>query len=276
MTAKKKNKGEYPRGNYQLSRYNATRHGILSKEILLPWENPKDHEVLYRSLIQEYAPAGSTEEHLVEEIAGIIWRKRRLRQAETSVLRKRYSKLVTNSSCEIAESGLLGKQRLEGGFSGIWGDELWVKEIFHMSAEEVTHELNLCKREQQLIKKALQILQTKSPNAYEQALKTLSPDIRDDWETELEDNDDENDPTPERLKRFLFDASIRFDKYVAVYSNYSRIMDQARGESIDPEMLDKLSRYEIFLDRKMEKTLSVLLKLQALRREREKVEQLIE
>ena len=40
----------------------------------------------------------------------------------------------------------------------------------------------------------------------------------------------------------------------------------------DPERLDILYRYEVSFDRKLEKTLSMLLKLQAIRRGREKVE----
>src|SRR5262249_20409875 len=36
----------------------------------------------------EYVPQGPTEEHLVEEIAGIMWRKRRLRLAEAAAHRR--------------------------------------------------------------------------------------------------------------------------------------------------------------------------------------------
>jgi len=58
-------------------------------------------------------------------------------------------------------------------------------------------------------------------------------------------------------------------KQVALLANHSSIMAQAHGESLDPERLDKHSRYEVFLDRKLERTLAMLLKLQALRWERE-------
>ncbi len=34
------------------------------------------------ALIEEHQPAGMTEVHLVEELAGIIWRKRRVLQVE--------------------------------------------------------------------------------------------------------------------------------------------------------------------------------------------------
>ena len=43
-------------------------------------------------------------------------------------------------------------------------------------------------------------------------------------------------------------------------------MAQAQGEAVDTDKLDKLTRYEVFLDRKLEHILTMLLKLQALRR----------
>ena len=43
------------------------------------------------------------------------------------------------------------------------------------------------------------------------------------------------------------------------------ICDQAYGESLDPDRLERLGRYEVHLDRKLERTLSMLLKLKDLR-----------
>lgn len=69
-------------GSYQGSRLNALQHGILSKYTVLRWENAEEYHTLLDALITEHQPQGPTEEHLVEEIAGIIWRKRRLRLGE--------------------------------------------------------------------------------------------------------------------------------------------------------------------------------------------------
>lgn len=66
---------------YDTSKYNALKHGVLSKYTVMQWENREDYESLMESLINEYKPSGATEEHLVEELAGIIWRKMRLRWA---------------------------------------------------------------------------------------------------------------------------------------------------------------------------------------------------
>src|SRR5215472_4081834 len=59
---------------YECSRFNAVRHAVLSKHIVLAWEDAAEYQSLLGALVQEYAPQGPTELHLVEEIAGIIWR----------------------------------------------------------------------------------------------------------------------------------------------------------------------------------------------------------
>ena len=68
--------------DYELTRFNALRHGVLSRYTVLPWENADEYRTLLASLVAEHSPLGPTEEHLVEELAGILWRKRRLRLAE--------------------------------------------------------------------------------------------------------------------------------------------------------------------------------------------------
>jgi hypothetical protein len=67
------------RGGTDITRFNALRHGVLSRYTVLPWENSDDYHAIVAALVAEHAPQGPTEEHLVEEIAGIMWRKRRLR-----------------------------------------------------------------------------------------------------------------------------------------------------------------------------------------------------
>src|SRR3954452_2716792 len=76
-------------GSYALTRFNATSHGILARYTVLPWESGEEYGQLLAALVQEHQPLGPTEEHLVEEIAGVIWRKRRLRMAEGAAHRRR-------------------------------------------------------------------------------------------------------------------------------------------------------------------------------------------
>jgi hypothetical protein len=106
--------GEKTHGNYALSRFNATRHGILSHHTVLPWEDREEYDKLHLDLRQEYAPRGLTEEHLVEEIAGVIWRKRRLRLAESAAFRNQYCAALTYDSVKIVEAGILDARSLLG------------------------------------------------------------------------------------------------------------------------------------------------------------------
>ena len=249
-------------GNYELSRFNATRHGILSRHTVLPWEDWEEYDELHLSLRQEYDPVGPTEAHLVEEIAGIFWRKRRLRLAEVSAFRNQYRRLLALDSSNIAESGLLGAESLKSN-----NYDPWLGEIFTMNAEEVAREINFTQKDLRRSHKALKILEAKSPESYQSALETLLPETRKLWEEDL--TCEEYQPALEDFREFLFRVIPESRKRMALLANHSSIMAQAHGESLDPERLDKLSRYEVFLDRKLERTLAMLLKLQALRRAQE-------
>src|SRR2546421_11854624 len=72
----------------EITRFNALRHGVLSRYTVLPWEDAQEYQSLVAALVAEHAPQGPTEEHLVEELAGILWRKRRLRLAEAAAHRR--------------------------------------------------------------------------------------------------------------------------------------------------------------------------------------------
>src|SRR5829696_6693406 len=72
----------------EITRFNALRHGVLSRYTVLPWEDANEYRALVGALAAEHAPQGPTEEHLVEELAGILWRKRRLRLAEAAAHRR--------------------------------------------------------------------------------------------------------------------------------------------------------------------------------------------
>jgi hypothetical protein len=57
---------------------------VRSRYTVLPWENADEYQAIVAALVAEHVPQGPTEEHLVDEIAGIVWRKRRLRLAEAA------------------------------------------------------------------------------------------------------------------------------------------------------------------------------------------------
>ena len=60
-------------GGTEITRFNALRHGVLSRYTVLPWEDAAEYRDLVASLVAEHAlPQGRLREHLVEELTGIL------------------------------------------------------------------------------------------------------------------------------------------------------------------------------------------------------------
>lgn len=64
------------------SSMNAIKHGILSGRALLPHESRKDYSCLLEGLIDEFKPKGAYESFLVDKIALVMWKHKRLAIAE--------------------------------------------------------------------------------------------------------------------------------------------------------------------------------------------------
>jgi len=71
----------------QITRFNALKHGLAAKELVIPGEDPAALDALRADLIAEHQPAGPTEALLVEELAVCWWRLQRARKEETSMVR---------------------------------------------------------------------------------------------------------------------------------------------------------------------------------------------
>jgi hypothetical protein len=63
---------------------NAIKHGIFSNAILLKSESRSEYDSLLNGLHEYFKPVGMFEEVLVEKLAVLIWRYRRLVNTETS------------------------------------------------------------------------------------------------------------------------------------------------------------------------------------------------
>jgi hypothetical protein len=268
-----------PRG-YERSRLNAVRHGILSRHLVLPWEDRSEYDDLLESLVAEHHPNGPTEYHLVEELAGLMWRKQRLTMAEASACR----------------AGL--QRALEKNPWG--GDTVLVRALAHLDGgkptdttaaairatpEDTETELRELAEDEAMTERALAILRKCRTNAYDKALAVLHEDAVAGWsetlaEVDREDRDDGDygdddeaeDGEPYRpeaasLQRYLEDETIPwYRRRRRELENRNLIRAQAFGEALEPGRLDKLARYEVHLDRKLERILGMLLKLQDLRR----------
>lgn len=64
---------------------NAIRHGLLSQDLILKDESPKEFDLFRQGLYQSLSPVGRLEEILVEKIVSAGWRFRRLIKVEKSL-----------------------------------------------------------------------------------------------------------------------------------------------------------------------------------------------
>jgi hypothetical protein len=60
------------------TRLNAVKHGLRSKSVLLPGENPEEYYELKTKMLAEWKPQGTTEEFQVEQMLQNQWRLRRI------------------------------------------------------------------------------------------------------------------------------------------------------------------------------------------------------
>ena len=70
------------------SSQNRFKHGVYSKQVIAPGEDPAELDELRAKLRDEHQPANTTEEILVDELAQHYWRMRRIRCQEVGPWRK--------------------------------------------------------------------------------------------------------------------------------------------------------------------------------------------
>jgi hypothetical protein len=251
-------------GNYQITRFNALRHGALSRYTILPWEDEDEYRSLLDALVAEHGPHGPTEEHFVEELAGVIWRKRRLRLGEAAA-HHRALRRTTDPARDTAKAALVHRAEGEGEES--------TGEAIRSTDEQTAADLADLEADQAITKEALRLL-AKPSSGYLRALGALREDTREWWKDQLswKPDDYDDDQTPyradgESLKRFLESEVLPwYKKRRHELACRPLIRQQAFGEAVDPDRLERLARYEVHLDRKLERMLAMLFKLQELRR----------
>jgi len=251
-------------GGTEITRFNALKHAVLSRYTVLPWEDAEEYCTLVAALAAEHAPQGPTEEHLVEELAGVLWRKRRLRLAEAAAHRRGLEATLSSyrETVKVALVHLDATDQSER-----------VVDAIRATATDTEEDITEMAADEAMTRRALVLLGTKRNDAYEAALTALRADTQAWWADvlardpdELAEGKESATADTEGLRRFL-EAEVLpwFETRKKELANRPLIREQAFGEALDPDKLDRLGRYEVHLDRKLERMLSMLLRLKALR-----------
>jgi hypothetical protein len=86
----------------RVKKKNALKHGVYSREVMLPGENIRDYEALAAELMEEWAPEGPTERSLVDRLVELHWRRQRLVRYEHAKLQLRIEKIREDNQVSLA------------------------------------------------------------------------------------------------------------------------------------------------------------------------------
>ena len=243
------NKGE--KKNYRRSRLNAVKHGALSKNAVLPWEDRAEYNQLLRECKNEYHPEGPVETHYIEEIAGTIWRKHRLQRAEQAIYMRAFTRVIEQFG-KTSKTALTFVAPDSGGLGS--------STIVTATEEQKKITFDKMNEETQSASNAIMILL--GGGTFDDALTQLSEQQQKEWKDQEFLGQKRDADTLQALLYYLL-SQYRDEKYQIKYQ--SEIQEQVFGESVDTEALEGLARQQVRLDRKFERDLSALLQLQNLR-----------
>jgi hypothetical protein len=264
-------KGTGPRTQQgkERSKYNAATHGIFSKVVVLKGESHAEFDALLNGLRSDHQPVGTLEELLVEKLAALFWRNRRLLIAEGAEIRARSefiewdgneSRRTTDPPIDFIFSGLI---------RGI-GDPDVLQQCLDLLAELKE---NIVENGFDL--ESDKVILAKLYRDGEEGQNTLLNSYAIWLNTSLTPEDErqrEGYATPEESKHNFLDELKQEIKRLGRYQKEQQAILSAklkvellRQNVPDAPQLDRLLRYETSLERSIERTLNQLERLQRIR-----------
>src|SRR5215470_15824011 len=96
------------------SKMNALKHGLSAKKIVIGDEDPKEFEALRAALERDWQPETAFESELVDQLAGSLWRLRRVPAIEAAIVRAREEEAYSRLYSEIEDNT---KKRIQNEIS---------------------------------------------------------------------------------------------------------------------------------------------------------------
>ncbi len=259
-------------------KYNAIKHGLLAKEIIVSVgdgaEDPMEFHSLWESLVQQLKPKGSLEELLVEKVVCFFWRLRRAYRFEVGLIR----------------------ENLDTATHDFYSEKNFTGNSIHKTNEEIDEEIS---EQQEMVKDwgkdRTHFISLQKKKA---SLETIF-EWEDNWDWLFDDVSDElaeqgienESMNPDELYKSLKDVlkwsdneiwekliSI-CDEQIEVYRDKIKEFEQQKAHNalkiqvtqqlgVMPERfeLDRLLRYETTIERQLYKALDQLERLQRMRK----------
>ena len=236
---------------------NRLTHGILSNKLLLAGDDPHDYESLLDDLQAQLRPVGVLELSLVEKIAVILWRQRRLVAAETATIELGIN---PNRIAEEVTSGM--------GLSGYSSDKVEPKDL-QPSDKDQLDQVEWCRSVIAGFCAAdelnLNNLSTVAPLIFEQLAK----------DAEADEESIEEHVAHYGLDKYINDLIIwcqeettKLDQKMARQPMVTTLAELAKDKLTIPwQKLDVLTKYQTTLDNQLYKAMKALRDEQSWRME---------
>ena len=257
---------------------NAAKHGMLSRHAVLPWEDRAEFDALLASLVGDHAPRGAAEQHLVEELAVTMWRKQRILLAEAASHRAGFQHRLEWDRQGLVRRALphlrVGMSQMDdpkAAVAGEFGQPSW------SSCSRTKRARRRRPRSSEQSRQAQRLRE--GPRGFDRRHSGLvgrgpargldGGVLGEDTRADSDDQGEQELCRPDGRCLLGFLEGVVSDWLQTSRQEVKRrclVRGQALGEALDPERLDKLARYETHLDRKLGRTLAMLLKLQEMRR----------
>lgn len=234
-------------GKHKVS-VNRITHGILSDKLLLADENPQDYQSLLDDLQAQLSPVGALELSVVEKIAVILWRQRRLVSAETATIELGVN---PNRIANEVTSAL--------GLSGFGIDKIEPDDLLPPSKEQ-SDQIDWCKAVIDQYSEADSLTMDNLNEAAPLIYAHLAQDAEADEETILEYLAHTSlDEYAQELIEWCYSEVQRLETMKARQPVVAVLSQQAKDKLAIPwQKLDVLSKYQATLDNQLYKAMKAL------------------
>jgi len=260
-----------PQGK-ERSKFNARKHGLFSKAVFLKDESRAEYDALLNGLMENLQPQGKLEIVLVENLATLLWRKRRLLQVETAEIEKaqflNWDLALQNKVDELEYAQLKGAPDAKLGHSNPL--------LLLRNAIEILNIHRLCfmagdSESGDAIRRTLKSIygyQDEGPEPYGwRQMSLMLSKLLSSAEQGKEDSED-----PPDVKQFMVEAICEEIMRLAKLHDTAAEAEALRHDHNlaaarvpSQEVSDRLIRYEAHLSREFERTLAQLERLQRMR-----------
>jgi hypothetical protein len=250
-------------------RFNALKHGLLSKFVLLHGESKDDYRSLSIGLQDDFLPQGQWESILVDNLTVLLWRLRRFIKAESGeITEKRFFMEMEMITKQADEARQLSRDAMASdGLVAHDNNLSVVKEIL-----DTLRKFRLLITKEQFsesipfINKLYGVnLHGETPDHFRQVFMKFVEAM----ELEKKQGDQSN---VSKLKQSIIEM---IDGEIEQFSNLKEVREGINSEKVlfrnfaavipDGEALDRLLRYETHLSREIDRVLNRLERLQRMR-----------